>query len=257
MIKQEYFSNRVVYDYIELDYRKWRMNMDVHPDIHRIEEKVKNDLFTKLGNRLDIYDFDKDFKIENLVGSLNWYLAKESFLVNPDQPMFNVDLIIVDHLQYFSLTDYKNEFSEMTQILKRIKDITNFDKIPVVLISHLRKKDKDRGLPSQEDFYGTSNIAKISSLAITISSQYDGEDYANGLYPTFFRVVKSRTGIRSSYAIKTYFDINRGEYAKEYGVYRLAGDRPFADPIEINNLPKWAKKTEKKPEQKAEVNWNE
>jgi hypothetical protein len=152
----------------------------------------------------------------------------------------DLDLIIIDHLQYFTLANPKNELTEMTQILMKVKDITNHYKIPVILISHLRKKDKDRGLPSQEDFFGTSNIAKVSSQAITIASCYKQDNYTNGVYPTFFRFIKSRTGLRPSLGFLCDYCSKQGGYKKEYQIYKLIGDNPSQDPLDKAFYPSWA-----------------
>lgn len=130
----------------------------------------------------------------------------------------------------------------MTQILMKVKDITNFYQIPVILISHLRKKEKDRGLPSQEDFFGTSNIAKICSQAIVLYPFYKEDNFISGIYPTFFRFVKSRTGLRSSIAALCNFNVQKGGYEESYEIYKLNGDLPFDKPLLNHEKPSWAYK---------------
>lgn len=241
-MKDEYFSKN--YSGVDLDYRRWRMGLLENETLSKIESIVFKNLAESIGNRLHLYDIDSTFNIENLTNSLGFFVDKR---VNAEyqiiESFVNIDLIIIDHLQYFTLTNPKNELNEMTQILMKVKEITNFHKIPVVLISHLRKKDKDRGLPGQDDFYGTGNICKISSIAITVSNHPTQDDHANELYPTFFRVVKSRTGIRSSYAIMCYYQFKLGAYSQEYSLYNLSNDKPMSSPIEDHKLPKWATRT--------------
>lgn len=240
-IKDIYYSSGK--NSIDLDYRKWRMGMLESDEMDVLENEAFMSLMKDIGGRLHIYEFEDSFTVDCLIKSIGYFSSKKvnsSYLI--EENFYDVDLIIIDHLQYFTLANPKNELTEMTQILMKVKDITNFHKIPVVLVSHLRKKDKDRGLPGQEDFYGTGNIAKISSLAFTISSCPGGDDYANQIYPTFFRIVKSRTGIRSSFGILNYYDLKRGKYIDKYELYNLAGDKPCSTPIENSKLPKWAQK---------------
>lgn len=238
MIKTKYYSTRPTG--LDLDYRKWRMNTIDDPYIDRLNLECYNEFKAKIKDNLFIYSFEEGFTIEMLMNSLGFFsqMRKDNYAF--DEVYLDIDLLIIDHLQYFNLTNPKNELTEMTQILMKVKDITNFHKIPVILISHLRKKEKDRGLPSQEDFFGTSNIAKIASQAIAIASYYQGDDYAKNIYPTFFRFIKSRTGLRTSIASLCNFDYKSGKYQNDYAVYKLISDKPDAKPLEKFNLPKWA-----------------
>lgn len=237
-IQDSYYSHK--YTGIDMDYRKWRMNMIKSDTLDKITEGCKEYLTNLLKDNLQIYSFEEGFKIDDLIGSLNGSKKPE--------------LIIIDHLQYFTLTNPKNELQEMTEILIKVKNITQHHKIPVVLISHLRKKEKDRGLPSQEDFFGTSNIAKICSQAIVMSPYFMADDYSTEKFPTFFRFVKSRTGLRSSYAILSTFNVRLGKYENDYSLYKLIKDVPNKDPIEHYKLPKWAKIIKVKQEK---VEWQE
>jgi hypothetical protein len=222
---EEYFKKHAHMG-VEIDMRKWSMNFHDNPDfINKMEDEVIAELGKRLDGYLKIASFDNSFGLKDLVDSFPVY--------------GNPDLIIVDHLQYFDISNPKSELQEVSEILKTIKGITQFSQIPVVLVSHLRKKGNERGLPDQEDFYGTSNIAKIASLAITISPAKAGEDHAKGLYPTFFRVVKSRTKISPNLAMLCNFNINTQKYESGYQVFRLVEGRP-TKPLMQGELPKWA-----------------
>lgn len=238
LIKNRYYSmpHKTT---IDMDYRKWRMGM-LRGDLL---SKLNMDSFLEFNatvkDNLNIYCFEEGFTVDMLINSLGWFKKNKNgeFLM---ENYLDIDLLIIDHLQYFTLDNPKNELTEMTQILMKVKNITNFHNIPVLLISHLRKKDKDRGLPNQEDFFGTSNISKVSSQAITITPYFQTEDYQNNIYPTFFRFVKSRTGIRSSIAALCSFDAVKGIYDSNYSIYKLTSDKPNADALDRFKLPKWA-----------------
>lgn len=225
---------------LDMDYRKWRMNMMNNMDlIRKIEKEARDKFVDMVGGRLHIYHFDSSFSMKDLDQSLSWFKPSQDYK-DVDPEIFHPDLLIVDHLQYFTLDNPKDELTEMTEILKKVKDITVFQKIPVVLVSHLRKKAHDRGLPSQEDFYGTSNIAKIASVCITITPAPNDDDHDSMLYPTYFRIVKSRTGIRPSLASMCNFNAKRGEYEKTYKVVKLVMDKPTEELIG-EARPVWAK----------------
>lgn len=213
---------------IEMDYIKWRLNIHDCPEtLKEIEKEAEESISNRLKDNLQMYSFRAGFTIDDLTKSL--------------ESTGEVDLIVIDHLQYFTLVNPRNEYQEMTEIVKRVKEITENKQIPVVLVSHLRKKDKDRGLPNQEDFFGTSNIAKICSLAFTITPATSVDDHEKEIYPTYFRVVKSRSGIRTSLATLNKYDFKRGFYLPEYEVWRLVGDHP-KDQLTGPKLPRWARR---------------
>lgn len=106
MIKDAYYKRDL--KGIDLDYRKWRMNMlrsNVLDDLNaqcyvEFQDKVKDNLY--------IYSFEEGFTIEMLTNSLGWFSKQRpgQFLM---ETYLDVDLLIIDHLQYFTLANPKNE----------------------------------------------------------------------------------------------------------------------------------------------------
>jgi replicative DNA helicase len=240
LIKDQYYSGG--YTGVDMDYRKWRMNMLKGTCLDEIEDTCRNNLTRSILDNLQFYRVNSGFTVSCLQNSLGYFLrdtVNEEYKIMVKE--MDVDLIIIDHLQYFTLTNPKNEFQEMTEILKIVKEITDIHQIPVILVSHLRKKDKERGLPGQEDFYGTSNIAKIASQAITITPSYT-ENAQEGRFPTFFRFAKSRTGLKPHLAVLAHYNANKGHYENEYDIFKLKGGFPDASPLEYSQWPSWAKK---------------
>lgn len=238
LIKQRFFSGG--HRGVDLDYAKWRMNKLNNPLIKQLDRECLIEFQDKIKDNLHIYSFEQGFTIDMLLGSIGVF-SKMSFDGEREENKYNVDLLVVDHLQYFTLSYAENQFTEMTQILMKVKDITNYLRIPVIMVSHLRKRDKKEGLPGQDDFFGTSNISKIASQAIVISSNNkNDDDYVNGLYPTFFRFIKSRTGLRPGVAALCKFDVKIGKYDSIYDVYKLIDDKPMSKKMERHTLPKWA-----------------
>jgi len=232
---------------LNMDYVDWVNNQINDPKgiLKKIEAQIYDRYKNDYRDNLLFFKVESDFTIESFLMSL--YDRHKLIPARPGSPfavegIFDLDLVIIDHLQYFSLSKGENEIGEITKILRQVKDISDKHKIPVVLFSHLRKKSKDRGLPDQEDFYGSSNIPKISSTSIIISPDYNNDDLGNGIFPTFFRIVKSRVGIRPNYAIRANFDSSRRKYSDDYELFLVNRDGQVAkQPLSADKLPNWMK----------------
>ncbi len=222
------------------DYVSWRCNMIDNAMFKEAEKLVQEHLKERIKDNLWLYKIKDGFNVNDLVSSLYGFHSLDEWIGQDGK--IDLELIIIDHLQYFELTGRESEIQQTTQILRELKKLTDRYKVPVILVSHLRKKGKDRGLPSQDDFYGSSNIPKISSTAIMISSDKAKADYSDRLYPTFIRFVKSRVGIRDSYAMRVNYDMNTRRYQKEYTLHQVINEIGVSmDPIEYNKLPYWCK----------------
>lgn len=219
---------------IDIDFKKWAFNHDQSELLTKIEGEVYNEIAT-YKDRLYFYPINKDFTIEQFMGSLldfQEWINKKLYL----------DLIVIDHLQYFSLDNAENEITEITKIIREVKHLTDYYQTPVILISHLRKRGKNAGLPSHEDFYGSSNIPKISTTSIMISPATDKDRLAQNIYPTYFRIVKCRTGVRPNYAFLIDYDLTNREYNKTYELYRVNSLGQVSDtPLPGYEVPKWAR----------------
>lgn len=233
--------------YVDIDYRKWSVNFEQDRVLTEIEAQIWNDYKDKYRDNLFLHHIEGDVTLTDFLASLldfhSLLTAAEHYQGAANRKAgFDLDLIIIDHLQYFSLEQNENEISEITKIIRAVKKVTEDYHIPVVLISHLRKKTKDRGLPDQQDFYGSSNIPKISTTSITITPKINSEDFAGQIYPTWMRIVKSRIGVRSSFAILSDFDGRKKEYAQTYSLHKVNSDGfPCDDAMVESELPKWAK----------------
>lgn len=260
-ISQEYYLNHSKVG-IEMNYQKWVVNLNQDRLLTEIEAKVWLDYKERYGDNLFIYHSEQDLTITDFLASLldfhSLYTAFGNPLTNDQRSKgFDLDLIVIDHLQYFSLDQGESEITEITNIIRQVKKITDNYRIPVVLISHLRKKTKDRGLPEQQDFYGSSNIPKIATTAITITPQLNKEDFSNHIYPTWLRIVKSRMGIRSSMAILSDFDGKQKAYSDKYDIYKVNNDgHTSPEPLLESELPKWAE-GHTKPKVSTRDNWQD
>lgn len=240
-IIEEYYRN---YSHlgIDMDYRKWALNINKSSVLKEIECKVWEKYKEDYKDNLFFYASKEGLTVDNFTSSLLDFhelrAADGGFGITGK---VELDLMIIDHLQYFSLTKAESEIFEITEILRTVKGITDNFKIPCLLMSHLRKKAKDRGLPGQEDFYGSSNIPKIANTAITICPSFKKDNMAFGIYPTYLRVVKSRIGVRTNYAFLVNFSLHKRCYENDYEIYRLDGyGNVNKDPLIKDERPKWA-----------------
>lgn len=216
------------------DYRKWILHDNQPELLKNIEIEVGREQNEKYGENLYFFPCDKDFTHEKLMMSL--YDFQE-----PLSNKLHLDLIVIDHLQYFSLEKAENEITEITKILKNVKYITEHFNTPVILVSHLRKRGGNSGIPSHEDFYGSGNIAKISTTSIMISSATDKDQLSDNVFPTYFRIVKSRVGVRPNYAFLSDFNLTKRRYEDSYEIYKINSFGEVAEePLKSAELPDWA-----------------
>lgn len=232
--------------HINLDFRKWFLNTLSSEDFNFLDDldnKLLNINQEKYQKNLMLYS-GRGLDVETFISSLlDFHTIKSEFSSIAKTSPFELDLIVIDHLQYFSLTKAESEISEITNILKTVKDITDNYGVPTILISHLRKRMKDRGIPDQEDFYGSSNIPKIASAAITITPCFAKYDLKNNIYPTFFRVAKSRIGVKPNYAFLINFYLTTRSYMPKYQIFKIDSIKNSisSKPLEKSEIPAWAK----------------
>lgn len=154
-------------------------------------------------------------------------------------------LIIVDHVHYFDLDD-DNENRAIKKIAKTVRDLVIEEKKPIMLVAHLRKKERgsDDLIPSLEDFHGSSDLYKIATRVITMAP---GDRTLGGLYQTFFRIPKNRldSGV-TRYSAVELFDPRSGGYI--HGKYELGkADQSRSDGFQIissSEYPDWGTKQE-------------
>lgn len=236
---------------LEMYYTKYLLNEIDSEFIASLEARIYNEWIDKYANKLFIYKKNKGLNLEQFKESLTAFSGLMSLdllmgmkeISDQVKTELEIDLIVIDHLQYFSYRNPASELFEVSEILRACKEITENFNIPIILISHFRKKGKDRYMPGQEDFHGTSNIAKIASVAITLMPDRDSSNHATMEYPTYLRIAKSRIGIPPNIVMRGVFDGRLRRYQDEYQVYKLNSfDMIDKEAMAFNELPYWAKK---------------
>lgn len=153
------------------------------------------------------------------------------------------DVIVLDHLHFLTLGD--NENKDMKKALETISSMANDLEIPIVCVAHLRKSGRSKALvPSIEEIHGSSDIAKIATVAVMMAPAPDVASFSY-IAPTFMQVVKLRVGGATPYAALVEFNFATDNYEPGYRLIRLGGSREefqFVDGGKDNPKPYWARR---------------
>lgn len=97
---------------------------------------------------------------------LNW--RSIDGLMERAKEMINVDLVVIDHLHYFTreLEHVAEDLGRITKELK--KNAIRYD-VPVVLLSHVRRTAKQALSATLDDLRGSSYIAQDSDIVLMVS----------------------------------------------------------------------------------------
>jgi replicative DNA helicase len=156
------------------------------------------------------------------------------------------DLVIVDHLNYFDFDERINENVAVTQIVKKIRDLALITGVPIVLVAHIRKRDKRAAgiLPELEDFMGSSNVYKIATQCVLIAAADSTHNPDPKRWPTYIRVAKNRVdGSLTRYMARIEFNSEKNEYEPTYTLGRYKPGMEAFEPIQnLDELPHWARR---------------
>lgn len=149
------YLQKEIYKHKQLKTYEYRFNtrdfsMDEDAAIYRTSENLKNNLIV----------FNK-----KTIPSMQ-FITEVIRKKNRD-----VDLIIIDHLHYIPIT-WDNENRGIWEIMRELKILTDIEKKPVVLVSHLRKPTWKKEIddePTEFDLYWSSNVAKEATTIILLS----------------------------------------------------------------------------------------
>jgi archaellum biogenesis ATPase FlaH len=215
---------------IILDYQDWILGL-LDDQLKKYEDEID---LTPLFPNLHIYYRESDFTAE--VFQKIFFGIKEE-----------TDLVIVDHLHYFDFVD-TNENKATKEIMKTIMDCVQISERPVVLISHVRKRDRKTNqlLPDIEDFHGSSEISKICSKAITLAhapEELDPLKQKSTLgSKTLISILKNRTdGSRVGWVACIAYVYGSQSYQTRYALGRLSYMGDTFKESSPNDVPSWAK----------------
>lgn len=183
-------------------YDEWQESLTDHEGFSELEDEAERYLETAYRNLHTFYK-QGEFTVTHLV-------EKFTSLVG------QTDLIILDHVHYFDWAN-QNDNEAMREIAKTARALVNEFHIPMILVAHLRKRDRNSHelVPGLDEFHGSSDLAKIATKAVTIAG--GGPDAQGRGFVTFMRCPKNRHngGVTRSVA-KMIFNPRNGQYGREY-----------------------------------------
>lgn len=194
----------------------------------------------KFNGQLDRYEKAVEEILEpGLAQLFTFYKAKafthEDLIYNIGTVAEETDIIIVDHVHFFDW-DETDDNRAIKQIAKTARDIVLEMGKPMVLVAHLRKRDRNNKdlCPGVDEFHGSSDLTKIATKAITIGSGGIDQD---GSAVTYMRVCKNRLdGSTARYMARMKFNFQRRAYEEKFKL-SWPGDK-FE---EIADYPFWAR----------------
>lgn len=183
-------------------YKKWYDNQ--YPELEDLYEKAVESIND---TNINIYYRSNNFDIKEF--TRNVMLVRD-----------NSDLVIIDHIHYFDF-EGKNENKELSDAIKQIRDIALLTSIPVILVAHLRKEfgggKVQKIVPEIDDFHGSSDLTKVCTKAILLSSR---ATRSHSISRTFFYFPKFRQfGAARNYLFGCDYDLTKNMYSKDYSVY--------------------------------------
>lgn len=210
-----------------MSYDRWLMGDFMEP--LSAYEKIADEFMAKAYEHLFVYYKESDFTVTHLTEAI---LSEAS----------RSDLFIVDHAHFFDFDD-ENENRALKKLAKTLRDLVLEQGVPVVLVAHLRKRDRhnDELVPGMDEFHGSSDLTKIATRVVTIAPGGRTED---GTYETFFRVAKNRlNGGTNRFIGRVFFDPRRNTYEPAYkvGDARLNRKDGFQE-LDFSLQPEWARR---------------
>lgn len=189
--------------HVTISFQNWMLG-DFWESCKVYEAQAHNEFTEKFKTLFTFYKQESKFDIDDMLFHIT-SISEET------------DLIIIDHIHYFDYDDDK-ENSSIKAIAKTARALTLEQGKPIILISHLRKKDKfaDDICPGLEEFHGSSDLYKIATKALTLAP---GGANEFGGFNTYFRIVKNRfEGGVTRYLAKVIYKSKEGKYAPGYEI---------------------------------------
>jgi replicative DNA helicase len=225
---------------LKLRFETWRLGGydENNPDLEKLDENIVVRCADEFKNLFVYYPPVDEFYGKDLVDTLNHFQSE------------NFDLIIIDHLHYLEF-EGSNEIIGIKKNMMLIRESVTKKRIPIILISHLRKATyaSKAITPQLDELYGSSEITKRASHAISFASVHEIGDDEYEPPATVFEVIKTRWANGQGYLGAINFDTKSKSYNNLYVLYRLK-DRfcTSAELVKRENLPSWAKNATIAPE---------
>lgn len=210
-----------------LTYRNYMLNEKINPaQIEQLEKEVMAENIGK-SKSLYVHYRQKEFGLKQLTEKISTISA-------------SCDLLVIDHIDYFDLNIQENENAQVTNIMKVLREMNQTYNVPIVVISHMRKKqNRKQKLPGIDDFMGTSNKAKQVKTIIILARDYERDNHDEYKYGTFIFAAKaSRFAPSTNLVARTIYNALTNDYEKHYELARICnhGEEIVSEP----SRPDWA-----------------
>lgn len=175
---------------------------------------------------------DKEFGVMEFVAEL--YAIKD-----------DADLVILDHLGHLDFDD-DNEVHNVKMAIKRIRDMALLYQVPIVVIAHFRKGDRNSAqlVPDLEEFHGTSEISKVATQVITMARHEEIKSQQH-INPTIFKVCKLRIdGSATRYVGIQQYNTKTNRYDNDCSIGKLTNGGKEIELLSPDKYPYWFKGNE-------------
>lgn len=212
---------------VDLNYSDWFYG-DL-PELAVYDLKAQK-IFAEKYKTLFTFYRTKDFTLEDLITEFSAAAAD------------GMELGIVDHTQFFDWGE-KSEYQALNEIIKTARDLTLLYRVPMILVSHLRKQDKKFATlaPEPDEIHGTSEIYKrCTKMLLMGSGEYDAKTKS---IETFMLIGKNRIKNEATKDVcRIRFSYERNSYEGKYDVGKniKRGNGEF-EPYAGNDIPRWCK----------------
>jgi replicative DNA helicase len=153
------------------------------------------------------------------------------------------DVVIVDHIGYFDQPFNMNEYQSLSYAAKKINEVVNIHKVPVICISHVNRQfiNSNMIVPDMRHLHGSSNIAKEATKILTIATSDTVSD-SKHLHPTYMYHAKGRSlGEAKKYVVELDYDSRSNEYGKYYHICKIDRSKENKTYLHGEEIPSWAK----------------
>jgi len=123
------------------------------------------------------------------------------------------DLILIDHVGYF-VTDLRGNLQEQANIIKKLAGLTKSKKCAIMMIAHLRKRDKNtkkKRTIMSDDIAGSAAFKQDSTEVLIVTRDYEDNESETMTYANTgtLHVAKTKCGPNGSVNVKFYTKMAR------------------------------------------------
>lgn len=234
-------THRLIYKQFSEDYFALKSNLRPPIKVKRMNYQAYR--LGRLGDAIIPLILAATDKVERQISNLQIIYAEDltiEVLIEFIEGNYNnYDLWLIDHLHYF---EWDDELEGVRHLMKAIRKIGTKREVPIILASHLRKKDKySNDFPEISELHGSSEISKRATTIIFLGEPKNGKfELETDKKPTIFHIAKCRHdgSLRHFYGLH-FFDHFERKYSPHYFLLELKG-KEFEAIQEIKKMPHWS-----------------